>query len=133
MSGGLLELLTKKMSYLTQRQTVIADNVANANTPGFKPKDLVSFSEALNQAGGTGGGLKMEVTSGMHLGGTHGVSGPYKTETEKDPYEVKPSGNAVVLEQQMSELAKNYTDYSLVTGLYHATASLLKTALSRPS
>lgn len=136
MADDLLGLLGKKMAYLTQRGGVIADNIANANTPKFQPKDLESFSDTLAQAGGSGGaggGLKMTVTSGMHLAGTHGASGPYKTQTEKDIYEVKPSGNGVILEQQMTELSKTYTDYSMVTGLYHKTVAMIKTALSHAS
>jgi flagellar basal-body rod protein FlgB len=138
MSGGLLDMLTQKMGYLTQRQAVIADNISNANTPGFRPNDLESFDKVLqktssNVVGGASGDMKMVATNSMHLGGTHGVQAAYKASSEKDLYEVKPSGNGVVLEQQMTELAKNYTDYSTVTSLYHKTVSMIKTALSRPS
>ncbi|HVY12908.1 MAG TPA: flagellar basal body rod protein FlgB [Alphaproteobacteria bacterium] len=125
---GLFEMITQKMAYLTQRQGVIAENIANANTPNYKAKDLVSFESVLANAGG--GGIQMAATNAKHLGGLHG-NGGFKTAKEKDPYEIKPSGNAVSLEQQMTNLAQTYSDYSMVTSLYHKTMGLLKTAIGR--
>ncbi|MBI3419587.1 MAG: flagellar basal body rod protein FlgB [Proteobacteria bacterium] len=131
----LFDLLTRKMAYLTQKQGVIADNIANANTPNFKPKDLVSFESVLQQqtggASGASGGIQMVTTNAMHLGGTHGGNASFKTTTQKDVYEVKPSGNAVSLEQQMINLSQTNTDYTMVTSLYHKAMGLIKTAIGR--
>lgn len=130
--SGLFDLLKEKMAYLTQRQGVIADNIANAYTPKYKPKDLVSFEAVLKEAGGNpnmGGGIQMATTNRMHLNGMSGAIGPYKVETAQDTYEVKPNGNAVVLEQQMTQLAQTSADYAMVTSLYHKSVGLLKIAI----
>jgi flagellar basal-body rod protein FlgB len=125
------------MSYLTQRQGVIADNIANAYTPNFKAKDLVSFDEVLKTSaggqGGTGGGIQMAVTNAMHLGGAGGGAAKYQTRIEDNPYEIKPNGNGVILEQQMTQLAQTSADYAMVTSLYHKSVGLLKLALSKGS
>src|SRR5262245_24485898 len=101
--GGIFDLLKEKMAYLTQRQGVIADNIANAYTPNFKPRDLVNFDEVLKQAGGgsggMGGGIQMVATNPMHFGAANGGAGAYKIQVAKDTYETKPNGNAVILEQ----------------------------------
>jgi flagellar basal-body rod protein FlgB len=135
--SGLLNLLQTKMAYLTQRQGVISQNVANAATPNYKPKDLVSFDDVLRQAGGnsgagaSGGGLQMVATNPMHFGISKGGQAAYKVQTEKDIYEMKPNGNGVVLEQQMSELAQTSTDYNVAAELYRKTVGMLKTAIGR--
>ena len=42
--SGILSLMSQKLSYIGQRQTVLSQNVANANTPGYKAKDLTPFT-----------------------------------------------------------------------------------------
>ncbi len=131
---ALLQVLSQKMAYLTQRSAVLGENIANANTQGYKPKDLVDFSTALQQASSSGqGGVKVAVTHAGHIGGPGGADGPYKTRTEKDFYEIKPSGNAVILEQQMAQLSQTSTNYAATAGLYKKVAGLLKIAMARGS
>jgi flagellar basal-body rod protein FlgB len=131
--GGIFDLLKEKMSYLTQRQGVIADNVANAYTPNFKAKDLISFDDVLKQAGGApgSGGIQLAATNAMHFGTMNGGSGAIKAHVDPEPYEVKPNGNNVILEQQMTQLAQTSADYAMVTSLYHKSVGLIKMALSR--
>lgn len=134
---NLFSLLSEKMEYLTQRQGVIAQNIAQANTPGYKPKDIVSFDEVLQKqiSSGTGsarsGGFQLATTNPKHVQGLSSGGGLYKTSKENDVYEVKPSGNAVVLEQQMSQMSDTTAQYQMMTSLYKKTLGLLKTALGR--
>lgn len=44
MDGGIMSLMKDKLAYLGQRQAVLAQNVANANTPGYKAKELAPFT-----------------------------------------------------------------------------------------
>lgn len=130
---NLFSLISQKMDYLTQRQGVIAQNIAQANTPGYKPKDVISFEEVLQKTGSSmSTGFKLTATSPMHMGGSSGGSkGLVRTVKESDVYEVKPSGNAVVLEQQVSQMSDTTTQYQIMTSLYKKTMGLLKTALGR--
>lgn len=134
-ASNLFSLFAQKMNYLTQRQAVIGQNIANANTPNYKPSDLESFDKILSQTQARGtagtGGLQMAATQAGHLGGTSGGSGPYKARKMADTFEVKPSGNAVVLEQQMTNLSETTSQFQMMTGLYRKTLSLLKTAMGK--
>jgi flagellar basal-body rod protein FlgB len=131
---NLFSLLSEKMDYLTQRQGVVAQNIAQANTPNYKPKDIISFDEVLqktqfsNNQGKSG--FQLATTNPKHVSGLVG-SGLFKTSKLDDKYEVKPSGNAVNIEQQMSQMSDTTSQYQMMTGLYKKTMSLLKTALGR--
>lgn len=123
----LLGLMADKMDYLSQRQAVIADNLANANTPNFKAKTISPFEDTLQKI--SGGQLK--TTNPMHFTGTGGTTSSYKASVNKDVFEVKPSGNSVVVEQQMTDLADNNAQYQMITGFYRKLAGMLKTAIGR--
>ena len=135
---NLFSLLSEKMEYLTQRQGVIAQNIAQANTPGYKPKDIISFNDVLQKqiSGGrnstTSGSFQLATTNPKHVQGLNN-GGLYKTKQTSDLYEVKPSGNAVVLEQQMSQMSDTTAQYQMTTSLYKRTLGLLRTALGRGS
>lgn len=139
----LLGLFADKMDYLTQRQGVIGSNISNANTPGYVPKDLESFDKILQNkmsaasvsggSGASGSSGRMVVTNAKHLSGTAGNEGSFKSSKMKDLYEVKPDGNAVSVEQQMTMLAQTNSDYAMVTNLYKKMVMLMKTALGTKS
>ncbi len=138
---NLFSLLSEKMEYLTQRQGVIAQNIAQANTPNYKPKDIISFDEVLQKTHmsngsssvSANGGFQLATTNPKHVMGNIGGSGLYKTSKQSDVYEVKPSGNAVVLEQQMSQMSDTTAQYQMMTSLYKKTLGLIRTALGRGS
>jgi flagellar basal-body rod protein FlgB len=135
--SNLLELFTDKMDYLTQKQAVIAKNVASANIPGYRPKELESFDAVLQKKLSSSSHTQlargaMTTTNEKHLTGSASSGGggkQYAAVKEKDLYEVKPGGNAVVLEQQMTDLGRTNQDYAMMTGLYRKMAGLIKTAI----
>lgn len=110
MDGGLLSTLKERMAWLGARQTVLARNVANANTPGFKPEDVAAFDPK---------GLKPMAVSSKGDG---------------DPshrFETKPTGQIVSLEDEMAKLAEVQLDYQLATTLYGKSLGLIKIAIGR--
>lgn len=121
---ALMRLLAQKMGYLNQRQSVLAENVANANTQGYKARDLApfSFSDALNQAS-----AGMKVTDPRHIipASMDGVN----SKTMKTKSEVLPSGNSVDLEQEMMKVSDTAVNYQLVTSVYHHIASWFRIAV----
>jgi flagellar basal-body rod protein FlgB len=129
---GLLQALAAKMSYLGQRQKVLAQNVANANTPEYKPHDLkaVDFGAVLKGILGDQNGAPLQpvVTDPKHMGGPNEIENP-KNAIQKKTYETKPDGNAVVLEEQMVKSAQNTMDYNLMTTLYEKNIGLIRTAI----
>lgn len=129
---GLLQALAAKMDYLNQRQNVLAQNIANANTPDYKPHDLkpVDFGAVLKGILGdqAGAPLQPAVTDPKHMGGVNEIADP-KNVIQKKTYETKPDGNAVVMEEQMVKSAKNTMDYGLMTTLYEKNIGLIRTAI----
>ncbi len=128
---GLLQALTAKMSYLKQRQSVLAQNVANANTPDYKPHDMVpvDFGSVLKSlTGDQTAKLAPVATDPHHLGGVNEIKDP-KNITQKKTYETKPDGNAVVMEEQMVKSAQTTMDYNLMTTLYEKNVALIRTAI----
>ncbi len=124
MSLSLMDGLKARMQWLQTRQSLVSSNIANANSPGFRPLDLQPFSYANPNAS-----LGLSTTSGGHLEGT---DGQVTSSTSRPlPFETKPSGNAVSLEDEMTKLADIQLDYQMATQLYTKSLGLIKTAIGR--
>jgi flagellar basal-body rod protein FlgB len=127
----LLAALADKMRWHQARQTILAENVANADTPGFRPSDLkaYSFEEHLRSAA-----LETVATSAtepMHFSVSSGnAAAGFDARTGGD-FEITPSGNAVSLEDEMMKVSANQMDYQAITSLYSRSLRLLRTALGR--
>jgi flagellar basal-body rod protein FlgB len=121
---GLFDLAERRLAWANQRQAVLAENIANANTPGYKPHDIQAFATKLSNAQSIGPAR----TQPNHLAGT----------TTEAPNEVvdrthmqSPDGNAVSLDEQLVKLADTETAHSLVTSIYRAYLGMFNTALGR--
>jgi flagellar basal-body rod protein FlgB len=113
--------LKTKLHWLQERQKLLAENVANADTPGYKPKDLRDVSESFDSM------TRLATTSGMHLSDDSGSAGTRGAER----FETVPSGNAVTLEDEMMKVAETQGDYQAAAELYGRSLSLLKIAVGR--
>lgn len=130
MSGpDLLSAMRERLRYLGERQNVISQNVANANTPGYKAQDLDApdFNAMVKDASGD---LQMAVTSAKHIR-PEVASGHYRLVKSDSAYETAPDGNNVVLEEQMAKMAKTNMDYQETLNLYKKMNSMIKMALGR--
>ena len=126
----LFSMLRTKMHWHQERQRLLAENVANADTPQFKPRDLAPPAvERLLPAMST---LSLERTSSAHIGRSGGTPAQFDLD-RRGGFEVLPGGNAVSLEDEMLKVASNQMDYQAATALYARGLGLLKTALSRRS
>ncbi|WP_029008869.1 flagellar basal body rod protein FlgB [Azospirillum halopraeferens] len=126
---ALYKLLTRKMDWQTQRQEVLARNIANADTPDFKPQDLKPFT--FRDALADSRRLKASTTAANHLQGTVPVGGLNKEQRVRAPYETAPDGNAVVIEEQVMKVSQNAMDYQTMVNLYRKQITMLKMALGR--
>ncbi len=126
-----LSALRTKMQWHQERQRVLAQNIANSDTPNFKPRDLVEpkFDVAGASAGGSMGSLPLMRTSGTSIGASGGSSN--FSPDGKGGYETRPTGNAVNLEDEMQKVAANQMDYAAATSLYTRSLGLLKTAIGK--
>ena len=121
----LFEALGKRMAWLTQRQTVLAENVANANTPGYVAKDLkeIDFRSVLGKSVGK---LQLAATQSGHILSPAQDSGATVV-TEADDHSL--DGNGVSLESQMMKVSTNAADYALATTLYKQNVDMVKSVL----
>jgi flagellar basal-body rod protein FlgB len=126
-----LSALRTKMQWHQERQRVLSENVANSDTPNFKPRDLVEpkFDSTGASVGGSMGSLAMIRTSAGHIAST-GESESF-AQDRKASFETRPAGNAVNLEDQMLKVSANQMDYAAVSSLYSKSLHLLKTAIGK--
>lgn len=117
-------LANQNMQYITERQKVLAANVANANTPGYLPKDL----EKPNFASEMSSHLQMSVTNDKHINGLGVTAQGYKVFTPKPVNALTLDGNGVVLEDQMNKISKSKSEYDRMITLYGKYQNMLKTA-----
>lgn len=120
----IMEQLKSRMQWLQARGKLLAENVANADTPKFKPRDL----RAPDAPGATG--LAMATTSAGHISSA-GTSGSEPGSRGATKYETTPSGNAVVLEDEMMKVADTQMDYQAAATLYSKSLGLLKIAIGK--
>jgi flagellar basal-body rod protein FlgB len=124
---SLLDLAEQRMAWADQRQAVLAENIANANTPGYKPHDLRPFADALSNAQV----VAPVRTNPNHLGGTLATQSP--GETVDRTHMKSPDGNAVSLDEQLVKVADTDTTHSLVTAIYRTYLGMFKIALGSGS
>jgi flagellar basal-body rod protein FlgB len=124
----LFSVMKAKLGYLSERQSVLAQNVANADTPGYKAMDipLPDFSK---MAGGASQGLKMTVTNPGHIMHGPGQASAFKPEKRPSTYELSLNGNNVVIEEEMSKVGANQAEYQKVLNLYGKAVTMFKTAI----
>jgi flagellar basal-body rod protein FlgB len=128
---AILNLLKGRMHWHQTRQKVLAENVANADTPRFKPHDLAPFEDAVRPDGRlTTASLGLARTNPGHLGGLDGAASPFGSERAAS-FETVPSGNSVNLEEQMTKVVGNQMDFQTVAALYQKSLGYLRTALGR--
>jgi flagellar basal-body rod protein FlgB len=136
----IFSMLRTKMQWHQERQKVLAENVSNADTPKFKPRDLaplkfdtpigVSGAVGAPTPGGNAGGVTLARTDPGHLGGSAGGA-PHFLSNRGGRHEVRPAGNAVNLEDEMMKVAANQMDYQTATTLYGRSLGLIKTAIGK--
>ena len=117
---GIFALAEHKLAWLDARQRVLAQNVANADTPGYKPRDVASFADLMGAFG-----VEMARTSPLHLAGLRGSS----SSSQVQPGERSPDGNAVVLETEMTKIADDEGAQALTGNLWHSYMGMFMTAL----
>ena len=126
----LFSLLTNRMSWLSTRQSVLAQNVANADTPNYVARDIkpMDFDSMLSDQKGTG----MTVTNARHLD-IRAQRGNAFEEQDAEGEGGTPGGNVVSVEQEMIKLSDTQIQYQTATNLYQKAVNMFRTALGSRS
>ncbi len=126
----LFQMAMTKMDWAAQRQKVLAQNVSNADTPDYKPKDLkkLDFKHMLRDEIAP---VKVARTSDMHAKGTIPEQDPFRSRTLMKSFEESPDGNEVILEEQMQKVGDTRSEYATAVQMMQSNLRMLKMALGK--
>ena len=121
----ILSMLRERMEWHQERQRVLAENVANADTPNYRAKDLTppDFSHAMQLA------LALDRTDPAHITAQGGGSAFAADSSGR--YAIRPRGNSVTHEDEMMKVASNQMDYEAAASLYTHSLALIKMAVDK--
>ena len=127
-SMTLFQAVKKRMDWLAQRQEVLSQNIANADTPKYRARDLKSYNfiELIRRENTQ---LNMKVGRDEHLPGRRKRIRDFAEYKDRRPFETSPTGNSVVLEEQMAKVGETGSNYKLATNLYRKHIGMLRMAL----
>ena len=128
----ILSMLRTRLDWSQARQRVLAENVANADTPNFRARDLapLRFDDPPLVSSKMASGISLTRTDSDHLEGVGLSRSPFPNGKTR-AYEVRPGGNAVNIEEEMMKVAANQMDFQTATALYTRSLNLIKTALGK--
>ncbi len=127
----LFAMISQRLGWLTERQKVLSENVANADTPDYKVRDVkeLSFQQMLR---GSTHSLPAARTSSNHLmsGSSQRGFGPNDLSREKQ-YATTLSGNSVTLDVELMKVSQTAQDHQMATQLYRKHLNLFRTVIGR--
>jgi len=131
----MLSGMQRALRQLDARQRVIAGNLANSDTPGFKALDVKSdFANMVDQRVEKAGNPTVNLTARMaELGAKSGNSLGVRSDVivDNSATEIKPDGNSVNIEDQMMKMSQIQTEYITLINLYKKNISLFKSAIGK--
>ena len=130
----LLGMLRERMSWLSARQDVLSQNVANADSPGYAARDLkpIKFEEMMKRVNGGAGATALTVTDPHHIAASSSSLANGYAGKDAPDVEANPQGNTVSLEEEMIKVADTQAQYQAATNLYSKALSMMRTAIGNP-
>lgn len=126
----IFDLLSRRMDWLGQRQSVLAKNIAHADTPGYLSRDLKPDTAFKRLLRGGASVPALAATDPRHITSlSPQAPGPAESGKAKERYETSPVGNGVVLEEQLVAMNQTSLDYQTVSSLYGKQKALFRIAL----
>lgn len=123
----MLKMASAMARHAGDRQTVVAGNIANADTPGYRARDLPSFADAYREPRGA---AALTATRAGHF--TAPLDGAaVKAHAEIQPGDASPNGNTVSLESEMIKASAVRHDHQLALSVYRSGLDLLRAGLGR--
>lgn len=123
-------VLSQALDFRTQRHQVLASNIANADTPGYKARDF-EFKSAMQNALGArsvSGGVSMSLTSAGHMPSNSAAGAGammYRVESQSSA-----DGNTVDMDVERSQITDNALQYQILTQLISSKFQGLRNAIS---
>ncbi|HCM84022.1 MAG TPA: flagellar basal body rod protein FlgB [Alphaproteobacteria bacterium] len=126
---SLMNNLESRMQWLSGRQQVLTQNIANADTPGYRAMDVSepSFKTVLKGMAA----VPMSETNRMHMTSARPSLSAGVATVNRRPTEVYPTGNSVNLEDETRKATQNVMDFQLVSSIYKKQINMLMTAAGK--
>ena len=122
----LFSMLRTRMQWHQERQRLLAENVSNSDTHGYRPRDLAPLQ--FDRTMPTLTSIGLDRTDAGHIASLNASS----SQTSRlGGYDVRPTGIAVNLEDEMIKVAANQMDYQAATTLYTKSLGLIKIAIGK--
>ena len=117
-------VLKEHLAWLGQRQQILARNIANADTPGYAPRDLepVRFGDMVHRSTPP---VQVATTVSGHLGGSRRPT-EFVEREQRDATDATPAGNAVDLEEEMAKMNETAASHKLTTQLSQVPGTLIR-------
>jgi len=130
-NAPLFKLLSARMDWLSQRQSILALNIANADTPDYAPRDLreSEFHRLVEGHITQAARLSVARTSNDHLIGKSSATVGLDGSEQRRPFETSPDGNAVILEEQTAKVGQTALDHQLASNIYGKYLGMFRIAL----
>lgn len=120
-----MALAERRLHWLDRRQSVLAQNVANADTPGFRPRDLTPFQRELE-------GQRRTALARTQPGhGAGSALAAVNARVERHAAEVAPDGNAVSLDREAMRIAETDTAHQLAMAVHRSFMGMFRLTLGR--
>ncbi len=113
------------LRHASMRQSVIAGNIANADTPGYRARDVAPFAETYRGEDGTG----LRTTRAQHINSR--ARGGEPVIVAASGTTVAPNGNDVSLESEMVKAAEVRIQYDMAMSVYTSALDILKASIGR--
>ena len=123
--GDVLGLAARRLAWADRRQAVLAQNIANTDTPRYRPRDTASFERELSQRMASQG---LPRSSPLHLSPS-GRSGAARQDPRAP--EVAPDGNAVSLDREAMRVAETDTAHALAMAVHRSFMGMFRLTLGR--
>lgn len=133
----LFQAMSAKTKWLNKRQQVLAQNIANADTPGYRPQDLkaLDFKDVLakssSQRAMSANRPNVTKTNSAHIGSGVLSGREVSPKDQRKTYEVAPAGNSVVIEEQLLKANQTAGDHRLMLNLYQKNIAMLRAAIGQ--
>ncbi len=126
----LFQLMKQKMDYHSAQQAVLAQNVANSDTPGYLAREIKApdFAEMIKHRGMA---QSLVTTDSKHIKTGLGNGGGANVSMRENTYELNPIGNNVVIEEEVMRVAENQAEYQKMLGIYRKTIEMFRIALGK--
>ncbi|MDD8022858.1 MAG: FlgB family protein [Paracoccaceae bacterium] len=121
----IMQIAQAMASHAALRQSAVTQNIANADTPGYKAKDVSSFAETYE----TEDRSPLRATRAGHIGARDSFAARVTEQT--DTAATSPNGNSVSLEDEMVKGADIKRQHDLALTIYKTSLGILRTSLGR--